>query len=272
MNSGDGEGDLPREHAQSFKLRVRQIFLSGAALTIPLIITFIVLGFIVRFVSDILAPFVQVANYFWTINMPGFLVQATAIVATVVIIFVVGIVSEGTSGEHMADRFHTLVEAIPGVGGVYHSFRRMSDVLIESDTQSFQEVKIVEFPHEGAYTIGFLTADTPEEIETAAGHDDMQTLFLPLAPNPVMGGFLVHLPVEKVHDVDMTVEEGVRAIVTSGVAVGESSGEGTALTSEQLTRLTGINQQEKVQQDEVDSDVEAPDAAPGNREEKDDAV
>ncbi|MFC6733163.1 MULTISPECIES: DUF502 domain-containing protein [unclassified Haladaptatus] len=258
MESGDGEANLQRGHAQGAKQRLRQVFLSGAALTIPLIITFIVLGFVIRFVSDILAPFVMVANMVWTINMPGYLVQATAIVATVMLIFIVGIISEGTSGQHMADRFHTLVEAIPGVGGVYHSFRRMSDVLIESDTQSFQEVKIVEFPHEGAYTIGFLTADTPEEIETAAGHSDMQTLFLPLAPNPVMGGFLVHLPADKVHDVDMTVEEGVRAIVTSGVAVGKSGESHAALSSDQLTRLTGMSTAGEVEPDDSEQGVTAP--------------
>ena len=49
----------------------------------------------------------------------------------------------------------------------------------------------------------------------------METLFLPLAPNPVMGGFLINVPAERVYDVDLTVEEGVRAIVTSGVASGE---------------------------------------------------
>lgn len=47
----------------------------------------------------------------------------------------------------------------------------------------------------------------------------MQTLFVPLAPNPVMGGFLTHLPDERVHDVDLTVEEGVQSIVTSGAAI-----------------------------------------------------
>jgi len=50
----------------------------------------------------------------------------------------------------------------------------------------------------------------------------MMTLFMPLAPNPVMGGYVVHVPQDRVYDVDMTVEEGIRSIVTSGVATGDS--------------------------------------------------
>jgi len=114
-------------------------------------------------------------------------------------------------------------------------------VMLESDTQSFRDVKLVEFPHEGAYTLGFVTTETPPELAEPAGHADMLTLFLPLAPNPVMGGHLVHMPADRVMDVDMTVEEGIRAIVTSGVAVGGGSGVTSGgLSADRLRDLGGV--------------------------------
>jgi hypothetical protein len=69
----------------------------------------------------------------------------------------------------------------------------------------------------------------------------MKTLFLPLAPNPVMGGHLVHLPEDRVIDVEMTVEEGIRTVVTSGVAISDADGDGrSGLSEEQLRGLGGV--------------------------------
>jgi len=126
------------------------------------------------------------------------------------------------SGDGLERAFDTAIARVPGIGSVYTSFNEMSKMLRSSDTQSFQEVKLVEFPSEGSYTVAFVTAESPSELTEATGHENMTTLFMPMAPNPVMGGFVIHVSEERVHDVDLTVEEGVRSIVTSGVATGES--------------------------------------------------
>ena len=114
------------------------------------------------------------------------------------------------------------LEDLPGVGSISTSVERMSDVMLEGDTDSFQEVLIVEFPREDSFMLAFLTADSPPEIENAAGADDMLTVFVPMAPNPVMGGHLLNIPRDQVHDVDLTVEEGMQAIMTTGMAIDTS--------------------------------------------------
>jgi hypothetical protein len=121
----------------------------------------------------------------------------------------------------------------------------MGDIVLESEGQNFRDVKLVEFPDDGAYTLGFVTTETPDMLANPAGHDQMYTMFLPLAPNPVMGGHLVHLPAQKVIDVDMTVEEGIQAVVTSGVAVGGArSGENAdvGLSEDQLADLSRLDE------------------------------
>jgi hypothetical protein len=122
------------------------------------------------------------------------------------------------------------------VGSVYQSFRQMSEVMLDSDAENFREVKLVEFPHEGVYALGFVTAETPPAVADAVGHGQMYTMFLPMAPNPVMGGHLLHVPASRVYEVDMTVEEGVQAVVTSGVAVGAGTDRG-GLAPETLASL-----------------------------------
>jgi uncharacterized membrane protein len=122
--------------------------------------------------------------------------------------------------------FDTLVSRVPGVGSLYRSIDEMSGLLLDSDTDSFQEVKLVEFPDQGSYAFAFLTAETPDVVQEGVGETEgMVTVFLPMAPNPVMGGYVLHVAEEHVFDVDMTVEEGIQSIVTSGVATGRRSEE-----------------------------------------------
>jgi uncharacterized membrane protein len=193
---------------------------SGAALTVPLVITILVLGVVVDFLLNVVSPVVTVVRIVPGINplVEGLLVQIVSLVSLVGLMIAVGAVADLTE-DNYAPRFHSAVESIPLVGDVYRSFRRMGDIFVESDVGTFQDVKLVEFPHTGAYSIAFVTADTPEKIQAAAGEIEMQTLFVPLAPNPAMGGFLVNFAAEQIHDVDITVEEAVQSIVTSGVSI-----------------------------------------------------
>ncbi|MDL5360376.1 DUF502 domain-containing protein [Halalkalicoccus sp. NIPERK01] len=201
----------------SLRNRLRQSVITGTAITIPFILTVIVLGFVLSFVAETLNPVVWLAAYA-DIEVAAPVVQATTILTLLALIVAVGIVAEHTDGTRIAGGFHAAMESIPGVSSIYNSFRRMSDILIESDVESFQDVKLVEFPRDGSYTLAYLTGRPPAELVAAAGHEEMLTLFVPFAPNPVMGGFLIYVPESRVIDVDMTVEESVQAIITSGVA------------------------------------------------------
>ncbi|WP_424018678.1 DUF502 domain-containing protein [Halorientalis pallida] len=201
--------------------RLRSAFLTGFAVTIPLIVTLLVLGFAVNFLSNTVNPFVGVVDAaFGTDQLPEFVVEGFLLAVALVSILVVGLVAELSPANGSIDRTVTqVVSRIPGVGSLYRSVDEMSELLLNSDTESFQEVKLVEFPDRDSYAVAFVTADTPEVIETATESDSMTTLYLPMAPNPVMGGHVIHVPDERVFDVDMSVEEGLQSIVTSGVAV-----------------------------------------------------
>lgn len=235
---------------RSMRSIVREAFVTGLAVVVPLLVTAIVLAVAVQYIYqylDLFSTFVLRASeqvfipYFGTFRREALIEVLTPIIL-LWLIFVVGLFTTATHwGERGVDYFDYFISQIPAVGGVYESFRQMSDVVLESDTQNFRDVKLVEFPHEGAYTLGFVTTETPVQLSEPAGHAEMLTLFLPLAPNPVMGGHLVHMPAEKVMDVDMTVEEGIRAIVTSGVAVADgAAGGGAGLDEEQLRELARV--------------------------------
>ena len=233
--------------ATSVRRVAHDTFVTGLAVVVPLVVTLMVLMFVFNWVykyidafSDQLTKFPIVSANPGVLNLrPETFIEILIPVAFVCLVFLVGAVVRGSSyGERGVDYFDYVVELVPGVGSVYESFRRMSDVMLESDSESFREVKLVEFPSEEAYTLGFVTTETPDELADPAGHDEMLTMFLPLAPNPIMGGHLVHMPADRVIDVDMTVEEGIQAIVTSGVAIGEAGDAADGVSSERLHQLT----------------------------------
>lgn len=247
------ESDLRMDQRvrKSTRETLRESFVTGLAVVVPMLVTVIVLAIAFQYVSSSLSVFAQgvlaaddeiALPVYGDIPVGVVVIQLITPVILFVVIMVVGVFTNTTHwGERAVDYFDYFISQIPAVGGVYESFRQMSDVMLESDTQSFREVKLVEFPHEGAYTLGFVTTETPETLSDPAGHSEMLTLFLPLAPNPVMGGHLVHMPADRVMDVDMTVEEGIRAIVTSGVAVGGGRGAtNDGLSAERLRDLAGV--------------------------------
>ncbi|MFB6178775.1 MAG: DUF502 domain-containing protein [Halorientalis sp.] len=198
--------------------RFRSAMVTGIAVTIPFIVTLVVLGFAVDFVSGTLNPLVGLIDSVLGPATPEIAVKTVIFLLLLVVIFLVGLVADRQPEEGAVENsFDRMMAGIPGIGSIYTSFNEMSQLLLDSDTDSFQEVKLVEFPSEGSYSIAFLTAETPETIQTATGHDSMVTLFLPLAPNPVMGGHVISVDDDRVVDVDMSVSEGIRAIVTSGV-------------------------------------------------------
>ncbi|RQG90565.1 DUF502 domain-containing protein [Natrarchaeobius chitinivorans] len=192
--------------------------LNGIAITIPLVVTVIVLTIVLEFVLRALSPIVSAIIYVWPNEPPTIVVQLTTLLSLVGLFLLVGFVADCTSSRRLSQTVHETIESIPVVSPIYASVRRASDVLADDETDQFREVKLVEFPHENLHALGFLTADTPREIERRLGEDELQTVMIPLGPNPTTNGFVVHVPVENVSDVDMTVEDAIRSIATLGVA------------------------------------------------------
>jgi len=214
----------PTPDGSEVRRDLQQAFLSGVAITVPFFVTVLVLVWALGFVSDALSPLVGVLGEFGPASELGTLVrQVLAASVLFGVIMFVGLSAQHGPRTGFGDRIDALMSELPGIGSIYTSVDRMSEVMVEGDTDSFQEVKMVEFPQQESFAIGFLTAESPTAIEEAAGYDRMQTLFVPMAPNPVMGGHLLNIPVERIHDVDLTVEEGMQAIVTTGMAIDENT-------------------------------------------------
>lgn len=241
-NPDEGLAAATKETGESLYGGARETLLTGIAIIVPLIVTIYVLKIALDFVSNAIGPFIGLLQWLGLIewiervelirllielgiytHVIGFLTELIVIFILVAGIMVVGTVGRNHYGERIIDYADLAISAIPGVGTVYKSFRRMGDVMLTEGTENFQEVKLVQCLGEEMYVLGFKTSESPPTIEESSGHEDMVAVFLPLAPNPVTGGFLTYVPESNVYDLDMTIEEGVRSILTSGIATGENA-------------------------------------------------
>ena len=202
---------------------IKRVLLTGAAIVVPIVLTIYITMIIVDFLSQFLAPGVIIVQDSLGFKaVPVGAIQAVTALVFLGVVFVIGAAAESGHGDGTFEqRFDNRVSSIPGVGSIYSNLNEISELLLSQDTDSFQEVKLVEFPHEGSYMLGFVTADHPSIMEAATGNDEMTTLFAPMGPNPFMGGFVLHMPADRIHEVDMSVEEGIQAIVSSGVVVND---------------------------------------------------
>ncbi|MFC6753857.1 DUF502 domain-containing protein [Halorubrum tibetense] len=230
---------------------LRRAFLTGVAVVVPFVITVFVLAIAFNAVYDYLDWFSSVlATVSPQVVVPvvgrierELLIElATPVVFVTAIVFIGAAVDSTRYGERAVDYVDYVIEAVPGIGSVYEGFRQMSDVMLESDEANFREVVLVEFPTEGVYTVAFVTSETPDAVTAPSGEESMRTLFMPMAPNPVMGGHVVFVPEDRIVDVDLTVEQGIRALVTSGVALEEAVDGAEGLSREKLRQLSVTGQ------------------------------
>lgn len=232
--------DATRDDPESFRERrqeFRTVVLTGLAIVVPVLITTYVIWFAVSILGDLIQPLVEL------LELAGVEVLSRVIALLFLIGFVigVGVLAQYRYGERLVETFDYLLTSIPVIGTVYRSVRRVGDMAFDSDTRDFEGVKLVEMFSEEMYVIAFETTDAPDPIADAVGIEDAISLFVPLAPNPITGGYLTYVPRDRVVDVDMTVEEGIRAVLTSGVAAGETEEGPRRFTVEEVREAVDAN-------------------------------
>jgi len=237
------------------------ILFTGIAIIIPVVITLYIAQMAVSLIRQALDPFISVLRYFNLIqpfervelfgllielNLFSFVIEfLTELIALLIlfgIVMVVGAVGHNRYGEQIIEFIDLTIASIPGVGTVYKSFRRMGDVMLDNEAENFQDIKLVECLGEEMYVLGFETSAAPTSVETSADHEEMMTLFVPMAPNPVTGGFLTYVPRERVSDIDMSIEDGVRSILTSGVATGKGATAKDPLSMDDIQNVASVDQ------------------------------
>jgi len=194
--------------------RIRRIIVAGLLVWLPLGVTI----FIIRVLLDLLGQTYKIIpEFFRPENLLGFSIPGFGILLAVVIIFVTGLIAANFIGKSLVDWWESFLDKIPLVRSIYSPLKKFAELVLSDQTQSFSKVLLIEYPRKGLYSLCFQTSKNLGEIEEKSGVD-VVCVFVPTTPNPT-SGLILMVPQSDVIELDMSVEDGLKMIISLGVVV-----------------------------------------------------
>ena len=192
--------------------RLRRYLVTGLVLWVPLGITIWVVTLIVSTLDNTL---LLIPHQYRPETMLGFAIPGLGVVLTLVILLVTGIFARNFFGQQFLKAWDSILRRIPFVKSIYSGVKQVSDTLFSDTGQAFRKALLVEFPHDGSYTIAFMTGTPTGELAERLPGEHV-SVYVPTTPNPT-SGYLLLLPKDRVQELDMTIDEALKYIVSMGV-------------------------------------------------------
>ena len=198
--------------------RLRAYFLAGVLVTAPISITLYLAYLLFRAVDEtvraMLPPWANPEAYLpetWgSIGIPGI-----GLIVLLVGLTIIGWLTAGFIGRLFLRVSEGVLARIPAVRSLYGAVKQILETVLANQSSAFREVVLVEYPRRGMWVIGFITGTTEGEVQNLT-EDTLINIFVPTTPNPT-SGFLIFLPKADITVLDMSVEEGIKMVVSAGI-------------------------------------------------------
>lgn len=204
---------------------LRTHLIRGLLILLPTIITFWLLRILFAMISGNVTPWV--VRILGALGVQGlddwharFVAPMIGVVLTMLFVYVIGLVAANLVGQRVLAWVEGGILKIPLVKGIYGGARQLLDAMGSGGKGGFSRVVLVEYPRRGVWTVGFVTNETPARLPVDGGLDAVM-VFFPTTPNPT-SGWLAMVPVGDILEVDLTIEEGVKLIVSGGIVTPEA--------------------------------------------------
>ncbi len=216
--------DRGRETDSRLLSRIRPLFVTGLVIILPLVITVWLLRLLFTLVHGISTPLI-LRILAWVnpplAEDPAFSTYGAPLIGlilTLVLVVLVGALATNLLGRRLVEAFDRIMMRLPLIKGIYGGARQLLDAM-NRKTSSFQRVVAVEYPRKGIYTVGFVTRDqTTLRVAGGVSPQGYTLVFLPTSPNPT-SGWLVAVRDGDLLPLDLSIEEGVKLIVSGGLVV-----------------------------------------------------
>jgi uncharacterized membrane protein len=196
----------------SRKHLIRRYFITGLLIWVPLVITLWVLDLLVGTMDQtlLLLPPAWRTESWLGVHVPGL-----GVVLTLLVVFATGVFAANIIGQQLVRFWESVLARIPVVNSIYTGVKQVSDTLFAPGGQAFRKALLVQWPSPGSWTIAFLTG-TPGGDVARHLKGDYVSIYVPTTPNPP-GGYFVMVPRDAVVELDMTVDEALKYIISMGV-------------------------------------------------------
>lgn len=189
---------------QSLKANVKRNLITGLFVIIPLGITYLILKIVFKWLDGILSPIIV---FIFGDKIPGL-----GFISTVLLIYLTGLFTANLIGKKTVAYLETLLAKVPLVRDIYSGSKQLVETVSLKNKNYFQRVVLLEYPRKGLRVIGFVTGET---IDKRTGEKLIQ-VFIPTTPNPTTGMLVIGTENE-VTDTDMSIETGIKIVISGGI-------------------------------------------------------
>ena len=210
-----------KQKKQSSMMRLRNYFLTGFVICAPLFITIYLTWTIIEWVDSWVKPYlpsIYNPDEYLPFSVPGF-----GLIVALFVITIVGFLTANLIGKSIVGYGERLLARMPVVRNVYSALKQIFETVFRDESDSFQNVAIVEYPRKDLWALAFVATDTLGEVqahlEEPAGGQTV-SVFLPTTPNPT-SGFLLFVPKDDLIILDMSVEEAAKLVISAGLVAPE---------------------------------------------------
>lgn len=191
---------------------IKRWFFTGLILLVPLSVTFYIFMSIVNSMDNLirLIPYAWQPDQLLAFHIPGL-----GVLFTLAIILLTGMLGTSFIGRWVVGTGESFVDRIPLVRSVYGALKSVLETVLRDNQDSFRRVVLIEYPRKGSYALGFVSGSGHGEIRQAS-KEDVLTVFVPTAPNPT-SGFLLYIPEKDTIPLSMTIEDGMKCVISAGV-------------------------------------------------------
>ncbi len=182
---------------------LRNYFLSGVLIIVPLIITYLVLRFLFVNVDGLLSPLIN--------KLIGYKIPGIGLLATLILIFLAGIFASSVIFSRLVSYGQSLFLRIPIIRTIYGPAKQLVESLTIEEKRAFKQVVLIQFPRRGVFTLGFITK------KVSFKNEEFFAVFVPSTPTPFTGWTLLFKE-DEVIPLDISVEQGIEFFVSGGIA------------------------------------------------------
>ena len=187
----------------------KRITFAGLFAIVPLALTFYIIKIIIVFLDQLTAPIMARIN----LEIPGF-----GLILTLLIIFALGIFVTNVLGRRLFSWGERLISSIPLVKNIYNTLKQITNAFSgATQTENYQRVIYIQYPRKELWTICFVTSESVD-----GSGEEYYHVFVPTTPNPTSGVFII-IPKKDAIEADLTVEEGLKAVISGGLLAPELS-------------------------------------------------
>ena len=211
MNLKNGENKIQLGLISKF----RNYFFTGILVTVPILITLYVTWIVITFidikVAGLLPEYLNFREAF-PYQIPGL-----GLIIVIIFVTLIGALTPGLLGRTFLRFGERIVSKMPVVRSIYSAIKQIMETVMSTNSNSFREVVLVQYPRKGLWVIGFVTGSTKGEVKrTLAQHKNLINVFIPTTPNPT-SGFLLFVPKKDLIYLDMSVEQAVKMVISGGI-------------------------------------------------------